>query len=147
MATREEIRAVFADPQLDWMECLYGSIGKLLLTGAAFETPIRWWPLQGKFNPPPGSSSACNAPPALMSRQRSQSSWRCWRSSAGYMLGHDQLIKQPSCEGVKCVRICQEIDREHQFPLLFHFEFCLLSVPSERASGFPTLFILLVEVL
>jgi hypothetical protein len=37
MATREEIRAVFADPQLDGMERLYGAIGEILLTGAAFE--------------------------------------------------------------------------------------------------------------
>ena len=37
MATREEIRAVFADPQLEGMERLYGAIGEILLTGAAFE--------------------------------------------------------------------------------------------------------------
>ena len=37
MATREEIRAVFVDPQLDGMERLYGAIGEILLTGAAFE--------------------------------------------------------------------------------------------------------------
>ena len=37
MATREEICAVFADPQLEGMERLYGAIGEILLTGAAFE--------------------------------------------------------------------------------------------------------------
>ena len=34
MATRDEIRAVFADPQLDGMESLYDAIGEMLLTGA-----------------------------------------------------------------------------------------------------------------
>ena len=37
MATRDEIRAVFADPQLDGMERLYDAIGEMLLTGAEFE--------------------------------------------------------------------------------------------------------------
>ena len=37
MATRDEIRAVFADPQLNGMESLYESIGEMLLTGAEFE--------------------------------------------------------------------------------------------------------------
>ena len=37
MAAREEIRAVFADPQLDGMERPYDAIGEILLTGAAFE--------------------------------------------------------------------------------------------------------------
>ena len=37
MATRDEIRAVFADPQRDGMERLYDAIGEMLLTGAAFE--------------------------------------------------------------------------------------------------------------
>ena len=37
MATREEIRAVFADPQLDGMDRLYDAIGEMLLTGAEFE--------------------------------------------------------------------------------------------------------------
>ena len=37
MATREEIRAVFVDPQLDGMERLYDAIGEMLLTGAEFE--------------------------------------------------------------------------------------------------------------
>ena len=37
MATREKIRAVFADPQLDGMERLYAAIGEMLLTGAEFE--------------------------------------------------------------------------------------------------------------
>ena len=34
MATKEEIRAVFADPQLDGMERLYDAIGEMLLTAA-----------------------------------------------------------------------------------------------------------------
>ena len=42
MATRDEIRAVFADPQLDGMGRLYDAIGEMLLTGVEFETPIRW---------------------------------------------------------------------------------------------------------
>ena len=37
MATRDEIRAVFADPQLDGMERLYDAIGEMLLTGAEVE--------------------------------------------------------------------------------------------------------------
>ena len=37
MATRDEICAVFADPQLDGMKRLYDAIGEMLLTGAAFE--------------------------------------------------------------------------------------------------------------
>ena len=37
MATRDEIRAVFADPQLDGMDRLYDAIGEILLTGAEFE--------------------------------------------------------------------------------------------------------------
>ena len=37
MATRDEIRAVFAGPQLDGMECLYDAIGEMLLTVAEFE--------------------------------------------------------------------------------------------------------------
>ena len=37
MARREEIRAIFVDPQVDGMERLYGAIGEILLTGAAFE--------------------------------------------------------------------------------------------------------------
>ena len=37
MATRDEIRAVFADPQLDGMDRLYDAIGEMLLTGAEFE--------------------------------------------------------------------------------------------------------------
>ena len=37
MATKEEIRAVFADPQLDGMDRLYGAIGEMLQDGAEFE--------------------------------------------------------------------------------------------------------------
>ena len=37
MATRDEIRAVFADPQLDGIDRLYDAIGEILLTGAEFE--------------------------------------------------------------------------------------------------------------
>ena len=37
MATKEEIRAVFADPQLDGMDALYQSIGEMLQDGAEFE--------------------------------------------------------------------------------------------------------------
>ena len=37
MASREEIRAVFADPQLDGMERLYDAIGEMLLEGTEFE--------------------------------------------------------------------------------------------------------------
>ena len=37
MATREEIRAVFDDPQLDGMDALYQSIGEMLQDGAEFE--------------------------------------------------------------------------------------------------------------
>ena len=37
MATRDEIRAVFADPQLDGMDRFYDAIGEMLLTGAEFE--------------------------------------------------------------------------------------------------------------
>jgi hypothetical protein len=37
MATRDEIRAVFADPQLDGMERLYDAIGEMLLEGTEFE--------------------------------------------------------------------------------------------------------------
>jgi hypothetical protein len=37
MATRDEIRAVFADPRLDGMDRLYDAIGEMLLTGAEFE--------------------------------------------------------------------------------------------------------------
>ena len=37
MATKEEIRAAFADPQLDGMDRLYEAIGEMLLTGAEFE--------------------------------------------------------------------------------------------------------------
>tara|TARA_Y100000739_G_scaffold1968_1_gene1677 strand:+ start:385 stop:504 length:120 start_codon:yes stop_codon:yes gene_type:complete len=36
MATREGIRAVFADSQLDGMERFNDAIGEMLLTGAAF---------------------------------------------------------------------------------------------------------------
>lgn len=37
MATKEEIRAVFADPQLDGMDRLYEAIGEMLQDGAEFE--------------------------------------------------------------------------------------------------------------
>ena len=37
MATREGIRAVFADFRLDEMERFNHAIGEMLLTGAAFE--------------------------------------------------------------------------------------------------------------
>ena len=37
MATREEIREVFADPQLDGMEALYEAIGAMLKDGAEFD--------------------------------------------------------------------------------------------------------------
>ena len=37
MATKEEIRAVFADPQLDGMDALYQSIGEMLQDGAEFD--------------------------------------------------------------------------------------------------------------
>ena len=37
MATRDEIRVVFADPQIDGMEHLYEAIGQMLLAGAEFE--------------------------------------------------------------------------------------------------------------
>ena len=37
MATRDEIRAVFADPQLDGMDRLYDAIGEMLLEGTEFE--------------------------------------------------------------------------------------------------------------
>ena len=37
MATKEEIRAVFADPQIDGMDALYQSIGEMLQGGAEFE--------------------------------------------------------------------------------------------------------------
>ena len=38
MATKDEIRAVFAEPQLDGMDRLYGAIGEMLQDGAEFET-------------------------------------------------------------------------------------------------------------
>ena len=37
MATKEEIRAVFADPQIDGMDVLYQCIGEMLQDGAEFE--------------------------------------------------------------------------------------------------------------
>ncbi len=37
MATKEEIRAVFADPQIDGMDELYQSIGEMLQDAAEFE--------------------------------------------------------------------------------------------------------------
>ena len=37
MASREQIRAVFADPQLDGMDRLYDAIGEMLLAGAEFD--------------------------------------------------------------------------------------------------------------
>lgn len=37
MATKQEIRAVFADSQLDGMDALYQCIGEMLQDGAAFE--------------------------------------------------------------------------------------------------------------
>ena len=37
MATKEEIRAVFADPQIDGMDELYQCIGEMLQDGAEFE--------------------------------------------------------------------------------------------------------------
>ena len=37
MATRDEIRAAFADPQIDGMDRLYDAIGEMLLAGAEFE--------------------------------------------------------------------------------------------------------------
>ena len=37
MATRDEIRALFVDPQFEGMKRLYDVIGELLLTGAVFE--------------------------------------------------------------------------------------------------------------
>ncbi len=37
MATKEEIRAVFADPQIDGMDALYQSIGEMLQDGAEFD--------------------------------------------------------------------------------------------------------------
>ena len=37
MATKEEIRAVFAEPQLDGMDALYQCIGEMLQDGAEFE--------------------------------------------------------------------------------------------------------------
>ena len=37
MAIKEEIRAVFADPQLDGMDALYQCIGEMLQDGAEFE--------------------------------------------------------------------------------------------------------------
>ena len=37
MATREEIRAAFADPQLDGMEALYEAIGAMLKDGAEYD--------------------------------------------------------------------------------------------------------------
>ena len=37
MATKEEIRTVFADPQVDGMDGLYQCIGELLKDGAEFE--------------------------------------------------------------------------------------------------------------
>tara|TARA_B100000475_G_C14872312_1_gene262421 strand:+ start:96 stop:224 length:129 start_codon:yes stop_codon:yes gene_type:complete len=42
MAFRDEIRAVFAVPQLYGMERLYDAIGEMLLTGDEFKKPIRW---------------------------------------------------------------------------------------------------------
>ncbi|MAH58368.1 MAG: hypothetical protein CMN91_08030 [Synechococcus sp. ARS1019] len=37
MATKDDIRAVFADPQLDGMDRLYDAIGAMLLDQADFE--------------------------------------------------------------------------------------------------------------
>ncbi len=37
MATKEEIRAVFADPQLEGMDALYQCIGEMLQNSAEFE--------------------------------------------------------------------------------------------------------------
>ena len=37
MATKDEIRAVFADPQLDGMNRIYDAIGVMLQDGAEFE--------------------------------------------------------------------------------------------------------------
>ena len=39
MATRDEIRAVFADPQLNGMEVLYEAIGEMLNDGAVVDPP------------------------------------------------------------------------------------------------------------
>ena len=38
MATKDEIRAVFADPDLDGLNCLYAAIGALLQDGSECET-------------------------------------------------------------------------------------------------------------
>ena len=38
MATKDEIRAVFADPELDGMNCLYDAIGAMLKDGSEFGT-------------------------------------------------------------------------------------------------------------
>ena len=113
MATREGIRAVFAGSQLDGMERFNHAIGELLLTGAAFENAYSLVIAAGDVQ----CATRFNEPP------EKQSFWRCWRSSVVNMLLRDQLIKKPTCDGVKCVRFCQEIDREHQFPLLVPCEF------------------------
>ncbi len=38
MASRDRIRAVFADPQLDGMDSLYQAIGTILKDGVAFDS-------------------------------------------------------------------------------------------------------------
>ena len=76
MASREEIRAVFADPQLDGMDELYQCIGEMLQDGADFENAYSLVIAAGGNQPTPGSGSACNAPHGLMIHPRNQSSLR-----------------------------------------------------------------------
>ena len=83
MATRDEIRAVFADPQLDEMDRLYDAIGEMLLTGAEFENAYSLVIAAGNVQVTTWIMLCVQCATGLMIRQRSQSFCRCWRSSAG----------------------------------------------------------------
>jgi hypothetical protein len=94
LATREDIRAAFSAPQIDGMDRLYDAIGKMLLEGAEFENAYSLVIAAGGIQSTTWIRFCVQGAIRLMSRQRSQSFCRCWRSSAGNTLELDDFWTQ-----------------------------------------------------
>ena len=94
MATRDEIHAVFADPQLDGMDRLYEAIGEMLLTGTEFENAYSLVIAAGDVQANIWIKFCVQCATRFVPRQRSQSFCRCWRSSAGNTFEHDDFWTQ-----------------------------------------------------
>lgn len=74
MTMQQQIRAVYADPQIDGMEEVYQAIGSELIEGSAFDEAYARVMERGAPQPKPGSGSAFNAPRDCRNHLQKQSS-------------------------------------------------------------------------